>query len=606
MKARILLVITLLALVRPAFGAARITIVNVNLPGVGFNDATPATPVGGNTGTTVGEQRLIAFQFAADLWGAALDSRVEIRVQASFLPLFCTSTTAVLGQAGALSVFSDFAEPHAAFAETWYPAALANKITGEDLDAAAEGDDIIARFNENLGLPECLATSGWYYGLDTNTPSNRINLVTVLLHEFAHGLGFQSFASSSTGAYLLGISDVFSKFYFDNSTGKARDAMVTDAERAASAINPRNVVWTGNRVTADVPAVLSLGTPLLNISAPATVEGNYPVGAAAFGPPLTEAGVYGLIVVATDAADAAGPSTTDGCSAIVNPAVAGQIALVDRGTCGFVAKVKNAQNAGAVAVIVADNAAGGPPAGLGGVDPTITIPSVRITLDAGNAIRAALTTGPVSAALLVDPTIRAGADPEGRALLFTPNPVQPGSSVSHWDTSASPNQLMEPNINADLPLAVDVPYDLTLPLMRDIGWYLDRDLDLVPDEKLDRCLGSNMTDTVIIGKIDTRVPNTVVPNGCTVSDYIAACSVHAKRHGGVLSCVAKITMKLEQGRFITREDRKTILRAVARSKYHRSHDTDKHSKHDRDDRGDEDDEDRAGDDNRRGPIGWKP
>ncbi len=37
-------------------------------------------------------------------------------------------------------------------------------------------------------------------------------------------------------------------------------------------------------------------------------------------------------------------------------------------------KVKNAQVAGAIAVLVADNVAGGPPAGLGGVDPTITIP----------------------------------------------------------------------------------------------------------------------------------------------------------------------------------------------------------------------------------------
>lgn len=596
MKLRIFLVVALLALVRPAFGAARITIVNTNAPGIGFNDATPATPVGGNAGTTVGEQRLIAFQHAADLWGAALDSSVEIRVQASFLPLACTPATGVLGQAGALSVFSDFSAA-GTFEQTWYPVALANKIAGEDLDPAADGDDIIARFNANLGQPDCLATSGWYYGLDANTPPNRINLVTVLLHEFAHGLGFQSFASSSTGAYLLNISDVYSKFYFDNSTGKTRDEM-TDAERAASAINPRNVVWTGDRVSANVPAVLALGTPLMNISAPATVQGDYPVGVAAFGPALTEAGVYGSIVAATDAADAAGPSTTDGCSAIVNPAVAGQLALIDRGTCGFVVKVKNAQNAGAVGVLVADNVAGGPPAGLGGADPTITIPSVRITLEAGNAIRAALTTGPVSGALLVDPAIRAGADRNGRPLLFTPNPVQPGSSISHWDTGAGPNQLMEPNISADLQLAVDVPNDLSLSLMRDIGWYVDRDLDLVPDETADRCIGSNMATTVIVGKIDTGVPNTLVPNGCTISDYIAACTVNAKRHDGFVGCVTKAMKKLEQGGFITREAKKTIIRAAERSRRHRSHHDDKHDKHDWDDRDDEED-------GRRGPGGSK-
>ena len=54
---------------------AEIVVVNGNLGELGFNDPTPATPVGGNTGTTVGQQRLIAFQHAADLWGALLESR---------------------------------------------------------------------------------------------------------------------------------------------------------------------------------------------------------------------------------------------------------------------------------------------------------------------------------------------------------------------------------------------------------------------------------------------------------------------------------------------------------------------------------------------------
>jgi hypothetical protein len=54
--------------------------------------------------------------------------------------------------------------------------------------------------------------------------------------------------------------------------------------------------------------------------------------------------------------------------------------------------------------------------------------------------------------------------------LYTPNPYQPGSSVSHWDTSAFPNQLMEPAINSDLTTSVKPPQDLTLPLLQDIGW----------------------------------------------------------------------------------------------------------------------------------------
>ena len=51
-------------------GPAQFVIVNLNAPNVGFNDPTPAAPVGGNTGTTLGEQRLIAFAHAASLWSA--------------------------------------------------------------------------------------------------------------------------------------------------------------------------------------------------------------------------------------------------------------------------------------------------------------------------------------------------------------------------------------------------------------------------------------------------------------------------------------------------------------------------------------------------------
>src|SRR5436853_5003259 len=94
---------------------------------------------------------------------------------------------------------------------------------------------------------------------------------------------------------------------------------------------------------------------------------------------LTSPGVTGDVVIGQDPANAAGPSTRDGCSALTND-LTGRIALLDRGTCGFAVKVKNAQNAGAIAVLIADNVAGRPPGLMTGVDPTITIPSVRISL----------------------------------------------------------------------------------------------------------------------------------------------------------------------------------------------------------------------------------
>src|SRR5205085_4253335 len=103
-----------------------------------------------------------------------------------------------------------------------------------------------------------------------------------------------------------------------------------------------------------------------------------------------------------------GAGATDGCSPITN-AISGKIALIDRGTCTFVTKVKNAQAANAIGVLIADNAAGSPPPGLGGSDPTIIIPSVRITQADGNTIKAQLTSG-VNVTLFLDSSMAAGAD----------------------------------------------------------------------------------------------------------------------------------------------------------------------------------------------------
>src|SRR5205823_280278 len=125
----------LAAAVTPAYAAATVIVVNLNGLGVGFNDPTPAAPIGGNTGTTKGEQRLKAFQFAADLWGQTLDSPVPIIVGASFEALGAN----VLGSAGTTNVFRDFGGlgpgfyPGVEFPGTWYGSALADKRAGTDI-----------------------------------------------------------------------------------------------------------------------------------------------------------------------------------------------------------------------------------------------------------------------------------------------------------------------------------------------------------------------------------------------------------------------------------------------------------------------------------------
>ena len=118
--------------VSPPATAATFVIVNNDGAGEGFNDTTAAAPVGGNPGTTLGAQRLNAFQAAADVWGALLVSNVTIRVAANFDPLSCTATSGTLGSAGPTFVYRDFSG--APQASTFYWSALANALAGTDLN----------------------------------------------------------------------------------------------------------------------------------------------------------------------------------------------------------------------------------------------------------------------------------------------------------------------------------------------------------------------------------------------------------------------------------------------------------------------------------------
>ena len=232
-----------------------IEIVNANAAGVGFNDPTPVTPVGGNTGTTRGAQRLQAFQYAASLWASQLTSGVKITVRSTFESLTpCDATSTVLGSAGTMQWFRDYTGfPRAA---TWYSSALAAKLYGSDPDPTT--DDIRARFNSAIDDGTCAFPNPWYYGFDGNPPRRTVDLVSVVYHELGHGLGFLTPVSGTTGARYYGYDDVFMVNLFDATTNKAWPAM-TDSERLASTTNTGSLLWKGAAVVAKAPTVLVNG-----------------------------------------------------------------------------------------------------------------------------------------------------------------------------------------------------------------------------------------------------------------------------------------------------------------------------------------------------------
>lgn len=452
MRRALTLIAMLLFAMTSAAHTATITILNNDGAGEGFNDPTVVAPVGGNPGTTLGQQRLNVFQEAANIWGALLPSTVTIVIRAQFNPQTCGATSAVLGSAGPTEVYTDFT--NAPVLNTWYHVALANKLSGVDENPGLY--DINATFNSNLnGSPTCLGGRSWYYGFDGNEGVN-IELLPVVLHEMGHGLGFSTLVNSS-GFEAGGLPDIYERHIRDNVLGSTWDTM-TDMQRQQSAINTGNVVWDGACATLRSGDVVK-GTPTCFVNAGSPpAQASYPTGTASFGPLLFD--VTGDLVLVNDGTG----TVTDGCEAFGG--VAGKIALIDRGTCNFSAKAALAQAAGAIGVIIANNVAGVTPPGLGGTDPSITIPVVSVTQTAGNDLKAALLAGTVNVTLKPDPNVPAGVDGAGRVKLYAPNPYENGSSISHWDVSAFPNLLMEPAINTDLHNTVDLAFSH----FTDIGW----------------------------------------------------------------------------------------------------------------------------------------
>ena len=503
-------------------GAATITIV----PGAGFSDPTPATSVGGNTGTTIGQQRLIAFQKGAEIWGNALESSVEILVDASFAPLFCNASSATLGSAGPISVVRDFSG--ALFSKTWYHVALANKLAGSDLVTGSS--DISAQFNSDIDNNNgCLSGTNWYYGLDHNQGGD-IDFLAVVLHEIGHGLGFSEFVNLTPGSLFFRHPDIFTQFLLDNSTGE-HWADMTNSERQASSLNCGRVVWDGTQVATDAPSFLNLGMPRLAVNSPAAIQDYYQVGQAfSTSTPLSSPGVTANVELVNDGA----ATVTDGCQALLGFTL-GNIALMDKNSsaCTTTTQVANAATTGASGALIVDDDSGCPPPNFTAFG--ATIPAAMISEDTGNLIKGQIPSPGVNATLGLDSARLVGADPSGRVQVYVPDPVSGGSSISHFDTSVTPSVLMEPFITSNL-----AGLDLTPSLMLDIGWMLamQADLSVSKVDNLDPVVaGNQLTYTITVTNagpddaLDVLVTDTL-PAGVTF-DSTSGC---ANDPGGVPTC----------------------------------------------------------------------
>ena len=168
------------------------------------------------------------------------------------------------------------------------------------------------------------------------------------------------------------------------------------------------------------------GTVPTNLTAIGLNEGNGGVAFAATIPSTTPLRVSAGI-----------DSTNDGCTAFSAGAFAGAIAVIRRGTCAFSVKAINAGNAGAVAVLLANNQAGL----LSPTVPGSTIPAFMVTQADGNLIRDFGVANPATATaqiLFPSTALTNVADalgafssrgPAGRFDLVKPDTTAPGVSI---------------------------------------------------------------------------------------------------------------------------------------------------------------------------------
>ncbi|MEQ3761425.1 MAG: Ig-like domain-containing protein [Alcanivorax sp.] len=241
---------SVLLLTAASHAFADVVIVNNDSGGEGFNDTTSVSAVGGNTATTLGAQRLAVFQEAADILNATYDITAVVKVASTFDPLSCSSSSAVLGQAGPAAVEFDYST------HSLTPHALYNQTVNADADAGVA--EINAQFNSAIDNNDnCLFNTNWYYGFDAPSGNGK-SLLSVVLHEILHGMGFLTYLQSNgqSGAGWNTVNgfeeafDPYTRLMKDASSGQFLTAQAIST-RASVMTSNGNLVWGGSEVNGE-------------------------------------------------------------------------------------------------------------------------------------------------------------------------------------------------------------------------------------------------------------------------------------------------------------------------------------------------------------------
>lgn len=211
----------------------------------------------------------------------------------------------------------------------------------------------------------------------TNQNASLTNLFYVnnIIHDILYNIGFTeaagNFQQNNYGRGGLGNDYVLAEGFDGSGTDNANFSTPPDG----SSGRMQMYLFTGNAASCTN----------LNVTS-TTFNGSMSVGTAAF------TGIGSVTANLILAVDGTSPFN-DACSAITN-SVAGKVVLIDRGTCTFISKAQAAQTAGAIGVIIANNAAGAAPAMSG--SPALTIPVISVSQSDGVLLKNAMVAGSVT------------------------------------------------------------------------------------------------------------------------------------------------------------------------------------------------------------------
>jgi hypothetical protein len=218
--------------------------VDFNNPGTGANDVcdiapwtdpTPATPVGGNPGTTIGAQRRNALTYAVQQITQGLQPPVPVTIRACWDSIGGDSMSATIAHASPATFLldePDFGGYVLPQRYTWYAITEAVRQGGASqcgliggACGGANNEEIEATFNSDIGSPDVIGGRAFYYGYTVGANPSNIDFVSVAMHEITHGMGFIGLANTDDTQGPVG----------------ARAGIVIDQAKNSSSIGYQNV-----------------------------------------------------------------------------------------------------------------------------------------------------------------------------------------------------------------------------------------------------------------------------------------------------------------------------------------------------------------------------